>query len=84
MCRPVDEARQCVKESWRYNHLYKLGLQIFMAGDYYDLIDHLVGQGKKVFVDLKFFDVPETVAAAVRQLRNRKVDFTTVHETMKS
>ena len=75
----VDEAKQCVKILGDTIIFYKLGLQIFMAGKYYDLIDHLVGQGKKVFVDLKFFDVPETVAAAVRQLRNRKVDFTTVH-----
>ena len=75
----IDEARQCVKNLGDTVIFYKLGLQIFMAGGYYDLIDHLVGQGKKVFVDLKFFDVPETVAAAVRQLRNRKVDFTTVH-----
>src|SRR6185369_12063727 len=75
----IDEARQYVKNLGDTVIFYKLGLQIFMAGGYYDLIDHLVGQGKKVFVDLKFFDVPETVAAAVRQLRNRKVDFTTVH-----
>jgi orotidine-5'-phosphate decarboxylase len=39
----------------------------------------MVGRGKKVFVDLKFFDVPATVAAAVRQLRNRGVTLTTVH-----
>ena len=75
----IDEARRCVKNLGDTVIFYKLGLQIFMAGGYYDLIDHLVGQGKKVFVDLKFFDVPETVAAAVRQLRNRKVHFTTVH-----
>jgi orotidine-5'-phosphate decarboxylase len=39
----------------------------------------MVGRGKKVFVDLKFFDVPATVAAAVKQLRNRGVTLTTVH-----
>jgi len=38
-----------------------------------------VARHKKVFVDLKFFDVPATVAAAVRQLRNRGVTFATVH-----
>jgi orotidine-5'-phosphate decarboxylase len=58
---------------------YKLGLQIFMAGGYYELIDWLTSKGKKVFVDLKFFDVPETVQSAVRQLRDRKVEFATVH-----
>jgi orotidine-5'-phosphate decarboxylase len=38
-----------------------------------------VGRGKKVFVDLKFFDVPATVGSAVKQLRNRGVTLTTVH-----
>jgi orotidine-5'-phosphate decarboxylase len=58
---------------------YKLGLQIFLAGDYYKLIGELVAKGKKVFVDLKFFDVPETVKLAVSQLKNRGVTFATVH-----
>jgi len=50
-----------------------------MSGGYFELLDWMVGRGKKVFVDLKFFDVPATVAAAVRQLRNRGVALTTVH-----
>jgi len=58
---------------------YKLGLELFMSGGYFELLDWMVGRGKKVFVDLKFFDVPATVAAAVRQLRNRGVALTTVH-----
>jgi orotidine-5'-phosphate decarboxylase len=58
---------------------YKLGLELFMAGEYFPLLDWLVARRKQVFVDLKFFDVPATVAAAVRQLRNRGVTFTTVH-----
>ncbi len=33
----------------------------------------------RIFVDLKFFDIPATVAAAVRALRDRGVTFTTVH-----
>jgi orotidine-5'-phosphate decarboxylase len=58
---------------------YKVGLELFMAGGYFELIQWLRGEGKRVFCDLKFFDVPETVARAVRQLRNRGVDFATVH-----
>ena len=44
-----------------------------MSGGYFELLDWMVGRGKKVFVDLKFFDVPATVGAAVKQLRNRGV-----------
>ena len=58
---------------------YKLGLELFMSGGAFELLDWMVGRGKRVFVDLKFFDVPATVAAAVRNLRNRGVTFTTVH-----
>jgi orotidine-5'-phosphate decarboxylase len=58
---------------------YKIGLEVFMSGGGFELSDWLVARGKRVFVDLKFFDVPATVAAAVRNLRNRGVSFTTVH-----
>ncbi|MDN5871506.1 MAG: orotidine-5'-phosphate decarboxylase [Nitrococcus sp.] len=58
---------------------YKLGLQLFMAGGYFELINWLTDRGKQVFVDLKFFDVPETVASAVRQLKNYGASFASVH-----
>ncbi len=58
---------------------YKIGLELFMSGGYFELLDWMVARGKKVFVDLKFFDVPATVAAAVRQLRGRGVTLATVH-----
>jgi orotidine-5'-phosphate decarboxylase len=58
---------------------YKLGLELFMAGGYFELVDRLREKGKKIFVDLKFFDVPETVRSAVRQLKKRGAAFATVH-----
>ena len=60
-------------------HFYKLGLELATSGGYFELVDWLAGQGKQIFVDLKFFDVPATVAAAVRNLNNRGVTFATVH-----
>ena len=50
-----------------------------MAGGYFELIDWLSARGKKVFVDLKFFDVPETVRSAIRVLAKRHVAFATIH-----
>ena len=58
---------------------YKLGLELFMAGGYFELAEQLTRLGKKVFVDLKFFDVPETVGRAVRRLSGRGVACCTVH-----
>lgn len=75
----ADEAKALVETLGDSVHFYKLGLQIFMAGGYYELISWLRKKNKKVFVDLKFFDVPETVKKAVAQLKNRDVAFATVH-----
>ena len=58
---------------------YKLGLELMMSGEYFDLLDTLKGHGKRVFADLKLFDVPATVGAAMRRLDRRGVDFCTVH-----
>jgi orotidine-5'-phosphate decarboxylase len=75
----VDQARGLVERLDDSVQFYKIGLELCMSGGYFDLLDWLVARDKRVFVDLKFFDVPATVAAAVRQLRNRGVTFTTVH-----
>lgn len=72
-------ARALVEELGDAVVFYKVGLELFMTGGLFELVDWLVERGKKVFVDLKFFDVPATVAAAVRRLSGRGVTFTTVH-----
>jgi orotidine-5'-phosphate decarboxylase len=58
---------------------YKLGLELMMSGEYFELLGWLLARDKKVFADLKFFDVPATVAAAVRQLARHGATFATVH-----
>ncbi len=75
----AEAAKSLVQRLGDSTSFYKLGLQLFMADGYFRLIDWLARQGKKVLVDLKFFDVPETVGAAVRGLRGRGVTFATVH-----
>lgn len=75
----VDEAKAIVRSLGDSVLFYKLGLQLFMAGGYYELIKWIRDQGKQIFVDLKFFDVPETVKSAVAQLKNSGATFATVH-----
>lgn len=75
----ADAARRLADTLGDSVSFYKLGLELFMSGAAFELLDWMVGRGKRVFVDLKFFDVPATVAGAVRHLRNRGVTFTTVH-----
>jgi orotidine-5'-phosphate decarboxylase len=75
----VEEAKSHVEKLGDSVIFYKLGLEIFMAGGYYELIEWLRDREKQVFVDLKFFDVPQTVQSAVAQLKHRPVRFVTVH-----
>ncbi len=75
----AEDAKRLVEELGDSVEFYKIGLELFMAGGYFELIDWLRARGKKVFVDLKFFDVPQTVGSAVRRLRDRGAAFATVH-----
>ena len=58
---------------------YKIGLELFTSGGALGLLDWLVRRGNKVFVDFKFYDIPETVRRAVANLRGRGATFATVH-----
>lgn len=75
----AQEARRWVALLGDAVRFYKLGLELFVSGGCFELIDWLVAQDKRVFADLKFFDVPQTVGAAVKQLNGRGISFTTVH-----
>ena len=75
----TDEARRLVGRLGDAVRFYKLGLELSMAGGYFELVDDLIAQDKMVFVDLKFFDVPQTVQRAVARLDGRGISFTTVH-----
>jgi orotidine-5'-phosphate decarboxylase len=79
----LDVASVQLAETWverleSHIKFYKVGLQLFLAG-WFHIVDWLLKRNHKVMVDLKFFDVPETVKLAVGQLRDRGVTFTTVH-----
>ena len=58
---------------------YKIGLELCMAPGFFELLEWLKTENKLVFVDLKFFDIPETVARAIRNLAERGADFATIH-----
>ncbi len=73
------EARALVERLGESVRFYKMGLELFMAEGYSELLDWLVRRGNKVFADLKFYDIPETVRSAVRNLNGRGVTFATVH-----
>ncbi len=73
-----DEAKAMVKRCEGHTRFFKIGLQLF-TGSWFETVDWLVDRGHKVMLDLKFFDIPETVRKAVGQLRDRGISLTTVH-----
>ncbi|MFU2209092.1 orotidine-5'-phosphate decarboxylase [Solidesulfovibrio sp. C21] len=57
---------------------FKVGLQLFLDAGF-SVCDALAKRGFKVMLDLKFHDIPQTVAMATRQLAGHDIALTTVH-----
>ena len=73
-----EQARVWVEKLEPRVKFFKVGLQLFLAGGF-DIVEWILERGSEVMLDLKFFDVPQTVASAVKQVGGRGVSFTTVH-----
>ncbi|MDA3785276.1 MAG: orotidine-5'-phosphate decarboxylase [Deltaproteobacteria bacterium] len=71
-------AKEWVKKTEAKIGYYKVGLQLFLAG-WFETVDWLVDRGHKVMLDLKFFDIPETVKQAVAQIGDHGVSLATIH-----
>jgi len=75
----AKEARALAEKLGDAVRFYKIGLELFTAEGYFELLTWLAGRGCKVFADLKLHDIPETVRRAVANLRGRGATFLTVH-----
>ncbi|OUU80281.1 MAG: orotidine-5'-phosphate decarboxylase [Gammaproteobacteria bacterium TMED78] len=75
----IDYAKKLVTELGSSVNFYKVGLELAMTGEYFNLISWLNKKNKKVFADLKFYDIPNTVSSAIRQLNKWDIEFITVH-----
>lgn len=74
-----ERARSLARELGDAVSFYKIGLELMMSGEYFELLDWLLARDKKVFCDLKLFDIPATVGSAIRRLKDRGAEFVTVH-----
>ena len=75
----IPEAQALVEELGDSVTFYKVGMELFMSGDYFSFIEWLKQRDKKVFVDLKFFDISATVGRAIKALSSKGVDLATIH-----
>lgn len=74
----ASEARALVAKLGGAVDFYKVGMELY-AGSGLEVVRDLQAQGKNVFLDLKFYDIPETVKRAVAQVAKTGVQFLTVH-----
>ncbi|MBL0714288.1 MAG: orotidine 5'-phosphate decarboxylase, partial [Desulfosarcina sp.] len=74
----AEEAKRWVEKLDNHIKFFKVGMQLFLAG-WWPVIDYITGRGNKVMVDLKIFDIPETVGLIIKQLKGKNVTFVTVH-----
>jgi orotidine-5'-phosphate decarboxylase len=74
----ATQARQIVQAIGDAATTYKVGKQLFTA-EGPQVVRDLVASGRKVFLDLKYHDIPNTVAAAVRSAAELGVSMLTVH-----
>ncbi len=72
-------ARRLVEQLGDAVTFYKLGLELMASGGYFELVDWLLARKKRIFADLKFYDVPATVKRAVSLLAKRDITFATIH-----
>jgi orotidine-5'-phosphate decarboxylase len=58
---------------------YKIGLELMASGDYFKTIEYLKNKNKKIFADLKLYDISQTVGKAVANLAKYQIDLLTIH-----
>src|SRR5437016_14173723 len=74
----ADEARAVVKRLRQQISFFKVGLQLYTAAGP-DVVREISQMGAKIFLDLKFHDIPSTVAGAVSSALGLGVDMVTIH-----
>jgi orotidine-5'-phosphate decarboxylase len=74
----AEEARQLVRRLRPTVSFFKVGLELYAAAGM-PFVRELVAAGSDVFLDLKFYDIPETVKRAVRQAAASGARFLSVH-----
>lgn len=73
-----SDAKKLVEELGDLVNFYKVGMLLQYTGGI-EIISWLLKNNKKVFLDMKYYDIPETVAGVVKQVAGSGVHFLTIH-----
>jgi orotidine-5'-phosphate decarboxylase len=79
----IDQANELVAALRNSVTAFKIGFHLWIAKGADDLIQGLIDNGKRVFIDAKMYDIENTVELAVRTAADRKIKFITVHHNEK-
>ncbi len=74
-----ESAKKLIKDLGSDVKFYKIGLELMASGDYFHIIDFLKNNNKKVFADLKLYDISQTIARTVKNLAKFEIDLLTIH-----
>jgi orotidine-5'-phosphate decarboxylase len=75
----IDQAKKLVEQIGDEAIFYKVGLELMMSGSYFELIKWLKKQNKKIFADLKLYDISATLARSIKNLTQYEIDLLTIH-----
>jgi orotidine-5'-phosphate decarboxylase len=75
----VADARKMVRDLEGAAGFFKIGLALQLAAGVEEFIRSLIAEGKRVFLDYKYYDVPETLRKAIRRASELGVSFLTIH-----
>ncbi|WP_425909702.1 orotidine-5'-phosphate decarboxylase [Nitrobacter sp. TKz-YC02] len=74
----IEDARKLVRDLGDEVSFFKVGLGLQLVGGN-EFAKELIAEGKRVFLDYKYYDIAETVQRAVAQAAELKITFLTVH-----
>jgi orotidine-5'-phosphate decarboxylase len=78
-----NQAKTMIEKVKNEVEFFKIGLELMMSGDYFKVIELLKKYDKKIFADLKIYDIANTVASAVKNLAKLSLDLLTIHSASK-
>ncbi|WP_455242459.1 orotidine-5'-phosphate decarboxylase [Petrachloros mirabilis] len=79
----TDEAEKLLAKVQDQIAFVKVGLELYTAAGP-EIVQRLLNRGKRVFLDLKFLDIEETVRRATERVAAMGVDFLTIHANRKA